>query len=88
MRLYLAFINNSNHVDRLCQNSTLYHRIDDNLVGVLDDIDSFDRVVEIRDALMRDLGDDSHVFVIRCVDDFSAAWYLSEEGSRWVKSNL
>lgn len=90
-RLYLVFINSSHiseDVKKIKDKYPHFHHIEVNILGLVSSEDSNQKTFEIRDELIRVLSNDVKIFVIRCIDGFNAAWFMSREGSDWIKSHF
>lgn len=91
MRLYLVFIVSSlpeeEQIKALLEKHPNYLRLDDSLIGILDEEDSYERTIELRDQITSFFNEDAHVVVFR-IKGTEFAWLLSKEGSVWMKENL
>lgn len=91
MRLYLVFITSSlpveGRINSLLEKHPNYRRLDNNLIGILDEEDTYERTIELRDQITSFFDDNAHVVVFR-IKGTEFAWVLTKDGSEWVKENL
>ena len=81
----------SNNLDedikKLEDYSDCYHKLMDGLVCFVERHSTGSlSAIDIREEVLKILGDDVFAFVVRC-DKYNAAWYMAEDSCKWLKEH-